>query len=76
MPKFIRQQVQSPPLMVPAAEARPTGEIIPYNVITDGPYGTVYSTSTTLITADGAAIPAYVPAYSTGRPVPAGVGRG
>jgi hypothetical protein len=76
--KYIRPQpaVSAVP-QVPAPAARPGLPAIPYSLITTGPYGgAVYSTSTTLITADGAIIPAYIPAYSTGRPVPAGKGRG
>lgn len=77
MPKYIRPQVGQAPI-VPAPLSSPlTGApAVPYNLITAGPYGTVYSTSTTLITADGAMIPAYEPLYSLTSPVPAGKGRG
>jgi hypothetical protein len=75
MAKYIRQPAGAAPI-VPAVQARPAGVQVPVNLITPGPYGTVYSTSTTLVTADGAMITGYLPAYSTGRPVPAGRGRG
>lgn len=76
MPKYIRPQIGQAAI-VPAPLSSPlTGApAVPYNLITTGPYGTVYSTSTTLVTADGALIPAYQPAYSTTSPVPAGKGR-
>lgn len=77
MPKFIRAQVGQAPI-VPAPVSSPlAGATVdqPYNLITSGPYGTVYSTSTSLITADGAVIPAYHPAYSVTAPVPVGRGR-
>lgn len=62
--------------IVPAPLSRPAGDQVPYSLITQGPYGTVYSTTTTLVTADGAMIPAYYPAFSGASPVPAGRGRG
>lgn len=76
MAKYIRQTAPVTPVpVVPAVDSRP-GQAVTYNLITQGPNGTVYSTAETLITADGAVIPSYYPAYSTGRPVPAGKGRG
>lgn len=77
MAKFIRAQVGAPPI-VPAPVSSPlagAGAQQPYNLITSGPYGTVYSTSTALVTADGAVIPAYHPVYSVTTPVPVGRGR-
>ena len=76
MAKYIRTtQPVTPVPIVPAVSVRP-GQAVPYNMITTGPDGTVYSSAVTLITADGAIMPAIYPAYSTGRPVPAGKGRG
>lgn len=74
MPKFTRPAESAP--IVPAVQSIPAGNQMPYNMITAGPYGTVYSTSTVLVTADGAMIAGYYPAFTTGRPVPAGKGRG
>lgn len=75
MAKYIRTPAGSAPI-VPAVTTRPAGQQIPQSIIsTGGPYGAVYSTSTVLVTADGAMIPAYHPAYGDPRPVPAGKGR-
>lgn len=76
MAKYIRTaQPVTPVPIVPAVNARP-GQAVPYNLITTNADGTVYASAVTLITADGAIIPAIYPVYSTGRPVPAGKGRG
>lgn len=76
MAKYVRDAAPVAPVpVVPAVDSRPA-QAVPYNLITTGPDGTFYSTAVTLITADGAIIPSFYPAYSTGRPVPAGKGRG
>lgn len=75
MPKYTRAPAGQAPI-VPAVTTRPAGQQVPQSVIsTGGPYGAVYSTATVLITADGAIIPAYHPAYGDPRPRPAGKGR-
>lgn len=75
MPKYIRGAAPVTPVpVVPAVDSRPA-QAVTYNLITATPDGTVYSSAETLVTADGAMIPSYYPAYSTGRPVPAGKGR-
>lgn len=73
MARFTRPQAANAQLVIPAANVRPASADLPTptNLITAGPYGTVYSTM--YPAGDGQA--GYYPAYSVTSPVPAGKGR-